>query len=423
MDNWKFETKTVQSGYNPTDGASRVMPIVQSTTFKYDNAQSVADLFDLKKEGFFYTRLANPTVDVFEKKMAALEKGVAAVALNSGQSANAFALMNIARSGDHILSASTLYGGTVTLFAKTLKKSGIEVTFFTPDLNQSEIEKLIRPNTKGIFAETLANPALSVADIELYANIAHKHNIPLIVDNTFPTPYFCNPFDFGADIITHSTTKYIDGHATSVGGVVIEKGDFNWASGKFPEFTEPDESYHGLIYTKDFPQSPFSVKLRVQFVRDMGISMAPMNAFLSNLGLETLHVRMDRHNFNANKIAEFLEKHPKVSWVNYPGLASSKEKHLVEKYLRGTSGVLCFGVKGGSKAGENVMNALKLIAIAVHVADVRSCVLHPASMTHRQLTDAELIDAGISPDLIRLSVGIEAVEDIIADLDQALQQA
>ncbi|MBE6393391.1 MAG: O-acetylhomoserine aminocarboxypropyltransferase/cysteine synthase [Lentisphaerae bacterium] len=421
--NWKIETLAVQGGYEPGNGDPRIVPIAQSTTFKYDDAQSVADLFDLKAPGFFYTRLANPTVDAFEKKVAAMEKGVAAVALSSGQAANAFALMNIARCGDHVLAGSTLYGGTVSLFTNTLKKNGITVTTVLPTATEEEIEAQMRPETKAIFLESLANPALIVADFELYAKVAHRHGVPLVVDNTFPTPVLCNPFDFGADIVTHSTTKYMDGHATSVGGIVVEKGDFNWANGNFPEFTEPDESYHGLIYTRDFAASPFSVKLRVQLVRDYGMPMMPFNAFLTNLGLETLHLRMERHCSNAMKLAEFLRNHPKVGWVNYPGLPDSPQYPLVQKYLKGASGVLCFGVKGGSAAGERVMNALKIAAIVVHVADVRTCVLHPASMTHRQLSDAELVAAGVSPDLIRLSVGIENIDDLIADFDQALNQA
>ncbi|MBR1953000.1 MAG: O-acetylhomoserine aminocarboxypropyltransferase/cysteine synthase [Lentisphaeria bacterium] len=421
--NWKIETLAVQGGYEPGNGDPRIVPIAQSTTFKYDDAQSVADLFDLKAPGFFYTRLANPTVDAFERKVAAMEKGVAAVALSSGQAANAFALMNIARCGDHILAGSTLYGGTVSLFTNTLKKNGITVTTVLPTATEEEIEAQMRPETKAIFLESLANPALIVADFELYAKVAHRHGVPLVVDNTFPTPVLCNPFDFGADIVTHSTTKYMDGHATSVGGIVVEKGDFNWANGNFPEFTEPDESYHGLIYTRDFAASPFSVKLRVQLVRDYGMPMMPFNAFLTNLGLETLHLRMERHCSNAMKLAEFLRNHPKVGWVNYPGLPDSPQYPLVQKYLKGASGVLCFGVKGGSAAGERVMNALKIAAIVVHVADVRTCVLHPASMTHRQLSEAELVAAGVSPDLIRLSVGIENIDDLIADFDQALNQA
>ena len=423
-DNWKLETLAVQAGYTPGNGEPRIVPIAQSTTYKYGDVQSVADLFDLKTSGFFYTRLANPTVDAFEKRIAAMEKGVMAVAVSSGQAANAFALMNIASAGDHILAVSALYGGTVSLFTNTLKKAGIEVELVLPSATEEELEKAIRPNTKAIFAESLSNPSLVVCDFELYAKVAHRHGIPLVVDNTFPTPALCNPFDFGCDIVTHSTTKYIDGHATSVGGIVVEKGGFDWAaSGRFPEFTEPDASYHGLIYTRDFAAAPFSVKLRVQLVRDYGMPMMPFNAFLTNLGVETLPLRMERHSANAQAMAEFLAAHPKVSWVNYPGLPDNPEHARLQKYLRGGSGVLCFGVKGGKAAGERVMNALKLAAIVVHVADVRTCVLHPASMTHRQLTDEELVNAGVSPDLIRLSVGIEHIDDIIADFDQALAQA
>ena len=423
--NWKIETLAIQAGYEPENGAARVVPIVQSTTYKYDDVQSVADLFDLKREGFFYTRLANPTVDAFEKKIAAMEGGVAAVAVSSGQTANAFALMNIARCGDHILALSSLYGGTVSLFTNTLKKSGIEISFVTPDMDEAAVAAQVRENTKAIFIESLANPALLVADFEMYAKVAHANGLPLIVDNTFPTPIICRPFEFGADIVTHSTTKYIDGHATAVGGIIVEKGGFNWSNGKFPEFTEPDSSYHGLVYTRDFAAAPFSVKLRVQLVRDYGIPMMPFNAFLANLGAETLHLRMERHSSNALLLAEFLRNHPKVSWVNYPGLADNPEYGKVQKYFTGAmaSGVLCFGVKGGREAGEKVMNALKLAAIVVHVADARTGVLHPASMTHRQLSEAELVAAGVSPDLIRVSVGLENIEDIKADFDQALALA
>lgn len=420
---WKLETLAVQAGYEPGNGEPRIVPIAQSTTFKYDDAQSVAELFDLKREGFFYTRLANPTVAAFEAKIAAMEGGVAAVALSSGQAANAFTLMNIAKCGDHVLAISSLYGGTVSLFTNTLKKAGIEITFVTPDAGADEVNAAFRSNTKALFIESVANPALVVADLEFYAEIAHAHKVPLVVDNTFPTPVLCRPFEFGADIVTHSTTKYIDGHATSVGGIVVEKGGFDWANGNFPEFTEPDESYHGLIYTRDFAASPFSVKLRVQLVRDYGIPMMPFNAFLFNLGTETLHLRMERHSENALKLAKFLQSHPNVSWVNYPGLPDNSEYGKVQKYMKNgmASGVLCFGVKGGKAAGEKVMDSLKLAAIVVHVADVRTCVLHPASMTHRQLSEAELVAAGVSPDLIRVSVGIENIDDIIADFDQALR--
>lgn len=419
--NWKLETLAVQAGYTPGNGDPRVTPIAQTTTYKYDDAQSVADLFDLKRPGFFYTRLANPTVDCFEKKIAALEGGTAAVATSSGQSANALALLNLARCGDHVVAVSSLYGGTVSLFSNTFKKMGIAFTFVLPTASAEEIAKEIRPNTKAIFAEVLANPALVVLDIEKLAAVAHENGLPLVVDNTFPTPFLCRPFGFGADIVTHSTTKYIEGHATSVGGIVVEKGGFNWGNGKFPELVEPDESYHGTVYSRDFPSCPYSAKLRLQWIRDMGNPMMPFNAFLSMFGCETLHVRMERHCQNALEMARFLESHPKVSWVNYPGLESSSQYAMAKKYMpKGCSGVLCFGVKGGSKAGEKVMNALKLAAIAVHVADLRTCVLHPASMTHRQLNDQELIAAGVSPDLIRLSVGLEHIDDLKADFDQAL---
>ncbi len=421
---WKIETKAVQCGYEPGNGEPRVLPLYQSTTYKYDDAQSVADLFDLKRDGFFYSRLANPTVAAFEVKMAALEGGVAAVALSAGQTASAFSILNIARSGDHIVAVASLYGGTVSLFSNTLKKMGIEVSYVHPEADSDLVRKAFRPNTRAVFAETLANPALIVLDIERFAGIAHENGVPLIVDNTFPTPVLCRPFEFGADIVTHSTTKYTDGHATALGGIIIEKGGFNWNNGKFPEFTEPDPAYHGLIYNEAFKASPYSVKLRVQLVRDLGAIMAPMNAFLSNLGLETLHLRMERHSANALAMAEFLLNHPKVGWVNYPGLPSSSQHERARKYLPGgCSGVLCFGVRGGKAAGERVMNALKLAAIVVHVADVRTGVLHPASMTHRQLSEPELAAAGVSPDMIRLSVGIENIDDIKADFDQALSQA
>lgn len=422
--NWQIETKAVQCGYEPGNGDPRVLPLYQSTTYKYDDAQSVADLFDLKREGFFYTRLANPTVDAFERKMAALEGGVAAVAVGAGQAASMLSVMNLAVSGDHVVAVSSLYGGTVSLFTNTLKKCGIEVSFISPEADSAAIAAAIRPNTKALFAETLANPALIVLDIERFAEAAHTAGIPLIVDNTFPTPCLCRPFEFGADFVTHSTTKYSDGHAQAVGGIIIEKGGFDWNNGRFPEFVNPDPAYHGLVYTEAFPAAPYSVKLRAQWIRDIGAGMAPFNAYLSNLGVETLALRMERHSSNALALAEFLESHPKVSWVNYPGLKSSSQHELAKKYLpRGCSGVLCFGVKGGKAAGEIVMNSLKLAAIVVHVADTRTGVLHPASMTHRQLTDAELEAAGVSPDMIRVSVGIENIDDIKADFDQALNRA
>ncbi len=426
MNEQKYQTETlaVQAGYTPGNGDPRVCPIVQSTTYKYDDAQSVADLFDLKAAGFFYTRLANPTVDALEKKLAALEGGVACTCTASGQSANALSIMNIARSGDHVVAISSLYGGTVSLFSNTLKKCGIEFTFVLPTATEAEIAAAFRKNTKALFAETLANPALVVADLEMLARVAHAHGVPLIVDNTFPTPYLCKPFEWGADIVTHATTKYLDGHATSVGGAIIEKGGFDWNNGNFPEFDNPDTSYHGMLYTKTFPTMPYSLKMRAQWIRDLGNPMMPFNAFLTLIGTETLHLRMERHSYNALEMAKFLESHPKVSWVNYPGLESSDQHALAKKYMpKGCSGVLTFGVKGGKAAGEQVMNHLKLAAIVVHVADARTCVLHPASMTHRQLSESELIAAGVSPDLIRLSVGIENIEDIKADFDQALSFA
>ncbi len=423
MENWKFETKTIQCGYTPGNGEPRVLPICQSTTYKYDDAQSVADWFDLKAPGHIYTRLTNPTVTAFEQKMAALEKGVAAIATSSGQTANAIAILNVAPSGSHVVAVSAIYGGTFNLFKHTLKQMNVAFTFVSPDATEAEIDAAVQPNTRAVFGETIANPALNVLDFDKFAKVAKKHGIPFIVDNTFPTPFLCNPFDFGADIVTHSSTKYIDGHATSVGGVVIEKGDFDWKNGKFPAFTEPDESYHGLVYTDTFASHPFTAKLLAQWIRDLGTPMAPFNAFLSNLGLETLHVRMERHCSNALKLAEYLQNHPKVSWVNYPFLPTSPEYDRAKKYLKGGSGVLSFGIKGGSKAGEIVMNSLKLAAIVVHVADVRTCVLHPASMTHRQLNEQELIAAGVPSDLIRVSVGIEHIDDIIADFEQAIAKA
>ncbi len=420
--NWKIETLAVQAGYKPKNGDPRVLPIVQSTTYQYETSQQVADLFDLKAEGFFYTRLANPTVDGFEKKMAALEGGVAAVALSAGQTANTLAIMNCCPCGGHVIASAAIYGGTVSLFTNTLKKMGVEVTLISAESTVEEILAAARPETRAIFAETIANPALTVLNFETFSKAAKELGVPFIVDNTFPTPCLCRPFDFGADIVTHSTTKYTDGHALSVGGIVIEKGGFNWKNGKFPEFTEPDESYHGLVYTRDFAAAPFSVKLRVQWVRDLGTPMMPFNAFLSHVGLETLHLRMERHSENALKLAEHLEKHPKVAWVKYPFLKSSDQYELAKKYLKGGSGVLCFGMKGGKAASEKVMNSLKLAAIVVHVADVRTGVLHPASMTHRQLTDKELEAAGVLPEMVRVSVGIENIDDIIADFDQAMEQ-
>ena len=422
--NWKLETKAVQAGYEPTNGEPRVLPITQSTTYRYDTAQGIADLFDLKAPGHMYSRISNPTVDAFEKKMAALEGGVAAVATSSGQAANMLAILNICPSGGHVLAVAGLYGGTINLFRHTLKKMNVEVTFIQPDASIEELKAEVRPNTRALFAETLANPALVIVDFEKFSTFANEVDLPFIVDNTFPTPFLCRPLELGAHIVTHSATKYIDGHATSVGGIIIDGGKYNWNNGKFPELTEPDETYHGLSYLETFGESAYAVKLRVQWIRDMGCYLAPMNAFLAHMGLETLHVRMERHCSNAQDLAEFLENHPQVSWVNYPGLKSNSQYAMAQKYLpKGCSGVLCFGVKGGAKAGEKVMNSLKLAAIVVHVADVRTSVLHPASMTHRQLSEEALVEAGVPSDLIRVSVGIENIDDIKADFDQALNKS
>lgn len=417
---WAFETKTIQAGYTPGNGDPRVLPITQSTTYAYDTAQAVADLFDLKAPGHMYSRISNPTVEAYEKKMAALEGGVGALATSSGQTANAFALMNIARSGQHVVSTAKLYGGTFNLFEHTLRKLGIDITFVDQRAPADEIRKAFRPETRALFGETLTNPGTDVLDLEKFAQIADEMKVPFIVDNTFPTPYFCNPFDFGVSIVTHSSTKYIDGHATSVGGVIVDSGRFDWNNGRYPELCEPDPTYHGLAYTEAFGEAAFITKARVQLTRDFGAYMHPMNAWLSNLGLETLHVRMDRHTENAQELAEWLAADPRVAWVKYPGLKDDQDYELAKKYLRGCSGVLTFGAKGGRKASERTMNALKLATIQVHVADIRTCVLHPASMTHRQLSDEQQIAAGVLPDLVRVSAGLENIKDIIADFDQAL---
>lgn len=421
----KIETKCIQSGYSPKNGEARVMPIYQSTTFKYENCESMGKLFDLEADGYFYTRLANPTVGFVEEKIACLEGGVGAMMTSSGQAASLISVLNICHSGDHILCSSMVYGGTFNLLGVTLKKFGIETTFVNPDLPYEEIINKIQPNTKAIIGETISNPSLTVLDIEKFAKAAHSNNIPLIVDNTFATPVLCRPFEFGADIVIHSTSKYMDGHATALGGVIVDSGNFDWAaSGKFPEFTVPDESYHGVIYTERFGKNAFITKARVQLMRDMGSTPSPQNAFLLNLGLETLHLRMRAHSDNAKEVAKFLENDERVSWINYPGLDSSKYKPLVDKYLPdGTSGVISFGVRGGREAAITFMDNLKLAAIVTHVADARTCALHPASTTHRQMNSKELDECGIGEDLIRLSVGIENVSDIISDLDQALSAA
>ncbi len=423
MSNYKIETKCAQSGYEPKNGEPRVLPIYQSTTFKYDSAEHLGKLFDLEAPGHMYSRISNPTLDHVESKITDLEGGVGAVLTTSGQMANLLAILNITSAGQNFISLSSIYGGTVNLFAVTLKKLGIEVRFVTPEMTDDEIDALFDENTRLVFGETIANPALCVLDIERYANIAHKHDVPLMVDNTFATPILCRPIEFGADIVIHSTTKYMDGHATIVGGVVVDSGKFNWNNGKFPELTEPDESYHGVVYTERFGNAAFITKLRVQLVRDFGVATSAMNAFLLNMGLETLHLRMERHCENAMKVAEFLENNDKIAWVNYPKLKSNEYYDLAEKYLpKGACGVISFGIKGGREAAVKFMDSLKLAAIVVHVADLRTCVLHPASTTHRQLTDEQLVDAGIGSDLIRMSVGIENADDIIEDIKQALNE-
>lgn len=418
----KIETKCVQSGYTPKNGEARVLPIYQSTTYKYDTAEYMGKLFDLEEDGYFYTRLANPTAGAVEKKIAELEGGSAAMLTSAGQAATLIAVTTIAEAGDHIVCSSAVYGGTFNLLGVTLKRFGIETTFVNPDDDYETILKAIKPNTKAIIGETISNPSLTVLDFEKFAKAAHENGIPLIVDNTFATPVLCRPFEFGADIVIHSTSKYMDGHACALGGVIVESGKFDWAaSGKFPGLTTPDESYHGVIYTERFKNQAFITKARAQLMRDLGSSPAPMNAFLLNLGLETLHLRMPCHSANALKVAQFLENDERVSWVNYPGLKSSKYKPLVDKYLpNGASGVVSFGVKGGREAAVKFLNSLKIAAIVTHVADARTCALHPASTTHRQMTDEQLLECGVSPDLVRFSVGIESADDIIQDIDQAL---
>jgi len=418
-----INTKCLQEGYKAENGQPRVLPIYQSTTYKYDSSEHLGDLFDLKAPGHMYTRISNPTFAAAEDKLAAMEGGVGAMFTSSGQAASMISIMNIASAGDNFLSLSEIYGGTVNLFAVTLKKMGVEVRFVSPSMTDEEIEAKIDDRTRLVFGETIANPALKVLDFERFANLAHKHSIPLIVDNTFATPILCRPFEFGADIVVHSTTKYLDGHAIAVGGAIVDSGKFDWAaSGKYPELTEPDESYHGVVYTKDFGAAAYITKARVQLLRDMGATPAPMNAFLTNLGMETVHLRMERHSSNALAVAKMLKEHPAVSWVSYPGLEGDSEYELAQKYLPdGCSGVISFGVKGGREAAMKFMDSLKMAAIVVHVADARTCVLHPASTTHRQLTDEQLEGAGVKPEAVRLSVGIEHIDDIIADIKQALE--
>jgi len=417
------ETLCVQAGWTPKKGEPRVLPIYQSTTFKYDTSEQMARLFDLEDTGYFYTRLQNPTNDAVAAKIAALEGGVGAMLTASGQAANFYALFNICEAGDHFVCSSTIYGGTFNLFGVTFKKLGIDCTFIDANAPEEEIDRAFRPNTKALFGETISNPSIDVLDIEKFARIAHKHGVPLIVDNTFATPINCRPFEWGADIVTHSTTKYMDGHATSVGGCIVDSGNFDWEAhaDKFPGLTQPDESYHGLTYTKAFGKMAYMTKATAQLMRDLGSIQSPQNAFLLNLGLETLHLRVPRHCENAQRIAEWLEANPKVKWVNYPGLKSSPYYERAQKYLpNGSCGVIAFGLNGTREEAIEFMDRLKFICIVTHVADARTCVLHPASHTHRQLTNEQLREAGVAPDLIRLSVGIENVNDIIDDLEQAM---
>ena len=416
-------TLCVQAGWTPSKGEPRVLPIYQSTTFKYDTSEQMARLFDLEDSGYFYTRLQNPTNDAVAAKIAALEGGVGAMLTSSGQAANFYAIFNICQAGAHFVCASAIYGGTFNLFAVTMKKLGIDCTFIDINASEEEIQQAFQPNTKALFGETISNPSIDVLDIEKFARIAHKNGVPLIVDNTFATPINCRPFEWGADIVTHSTTKYMDGHATAVGGVIVDSGNFDWEAhaDKFPGLTTPDESYHGLTYTKAFGKMAYMTKATAQLMRDLGSIQSPQNAFLLNLGLETLHLRMPRHCENAQKVAEWLEANEQVAWVNYCGLKSSKYYELAQKYMpNGSCGVIAFGLKGSREEAIKFMDSLKLACIVTHVADARTCVLHPASHTHRQLTDEQLREAGVAPDLIRLSVGIEDANDIIADLEQAM---
>lgn len=419
-----LDTICIQGGWKPKNGESRVLPIYQSTTFKYETSEQMGRLFDLEEDGYFYTRLANPTNDAVAEKICQLEGGVAAMLTSSGQAANFYAVFNICSAGDHVISAATIYGGTSNLFTVTMKKMGIEVTLVDPDASEEELEQAFRPNTKAVFGETIANPALVVLDIEKFARLAHKHGVPLIVDNTFATPINCRPFEWGADIVTHSTTKYMDGHAMCVGGCIVDSGNFDWNAHaeKFPGLTTPDDSYHGVIYTERFGKKAYITKATAQIMRDLGSIQSPQNAFLLNVGLETLHLRVPRHCENALKIASYLKSREDVAWVNYPGLEGDKYHELAEKYLpNGSCGVISFGLKSGRQGAQAFMDKLKLAAIVTHVADARTSVIHPASHTHRQLNDEQLAEAGVDPSLIRLSVGIENADDIIEDLRQALE--
>lgn len=424
MSERRIGTKCVQGIYNPKKGESRVIPIVQSTTFKYETSDQMGRLFDLEDSGYFYSRLQNPTNDLVAGKIADLEGGIAAMLTSSGQAANFYAVFNICEAGDHFVCSSALYGGTFNLFGVTMKKLGIDCTFVDPDATAEEIEKTFQPNTKCVFAETISNPSLVVLDIEKFATLAHNHGVPLILDNTFATPVNCQPFKWGADIVTHSTTKYMDGHAMSLGGCIVDSGNFDWMAHKekFPGLTQPDDSYHGIVYAEKFGKMAYIQKATAQLMRDLGSMQSPQNAFLLNVGLETLHLRVPRHCENALKVAEYLENNDKIAWVKYAGLPNDKHHAVAEKYCpNGTCGVLCFGLKGGREESITFMDHLKLAAIVTHVADARTCVLHPASHTHRQMTEEQLLEAGVQPDLIRFSVGIENVEDIIEDIEQALQ--
>jgi len=425
MSNYNINTICVQGGYEPKNGEPRVLPIVQSTTFKYESSQQMGNLFDLKEAGYFYTRLANPTNDAVANKICQLEGGAAAILTSSGQAANFYAILNIAGAGDHVIASSAIYGGTYNLIANTMKNMGIEATFVDPDILPEELESKFKPNTKLVFGEILSNPSLKVLDIEKFAYAAHKAGVPLIVDNTFPTPIFCRPFEWGVDIVTHSTSKYMNGSANAVGGAVVDSGNFDWEkySEKFPGLTTPDETYHGVVYTKSFGKAAYITKMTTNLMRDLGAIPSPQNSFYLGFGMETLHLRMERHYENALAIAKYLEKHPKISWVSFPGLENDSQYALAQKYLpKGTCGVVSFGIAGGREAAVKFMDSLRLAAIVTHVADARTCVLHPASTTHRQMNDEELVAAGVSPDLIRISVGIEDVRDLIADIEQALEK-